>query len=74
MKRRYGEAATFRLRFRHTKSAAEGTRDLLADNRLSELAETDVDKLRALLGELQAELAFPASPRPRLANCLAKAT
>jgi hypothetical protein len=39
-------------------SQAEETRDLLADKCLSELAETDDDKLRALLGELQADVSF----------------
>jgi hypothetical protein len=42
------------VEFQDYKSEAEEIRDLLADNRLAELAETDDDKLRALLSGLDA--------------------
>ena len=42
------------VEFQDYKSEAEEIRDLLADNRLAELAETDDEKLRALLSGLDA--------------------
>jgi hypothetical protein len=42
------------VEFQDYKSEAEELRDLIADNRLAELAETDDDKLQALLAGLDA--------------------
>ena len=42
------------VEFQDYKSDAEELRDLIADNRLSELAETDEEKLQALLAGLDA--------------------